>query len=638
MAPSGVKRFRELVLHLAVSGRLLPIQAESESADVSIAEASVLKAEYRAKHKLRPSRSEQPADEIDVGIEIPTHWKWARLGDIACYIQRGKGPTYDEDGSTSVISQKCVQWSGFDFSSARRISDESVKAYGQERFLVKGDILWNSTGTGTAGRVIIYPGIDEKVVADSHLTIVRLTNFVPAYVWCYLISPAIQQRMIPGHEDSMVTGTTNQVELSTAKVFELPIPCPPIAEQELIVAKVNELMALCDQLEVQQAERNRRFPLLSYASHTCFAEAPNDINLNRIFDDTEMVSTAHLRRTIFTLAIQGKLVPQEKEDESVAKLLERIEAERALYSKENGFRMRSENSRSEVAAPTLPLTWRWARLSSLCNAVTDGDHLPPPKSSEGIAFLTIGNVTTGEVVFEGCRLVPKSYYDKLAPFRRPLVGDIVYTVVGATYGRPALVEVSRPFCVQRHIAILKPSKNMDVNFLMLALRSPFVYEQATSSITGTAQPTIPLTALRNFLFPVPPLAEQRRIVAKVGELMALVDSLENQQRQRDQLAEAFAKACIDTFTGTTQLKILEKMKVPKTELVSIVALGENPKSEEKAPLARLLRQHEGKLAAKELWRHSGLTIDSFYMQLKAEIAHGWIKPPLEAQMQVVEEV
>jgi type I restriction enzyme S subunit len=122
--------------------------------------------------------------------------------------------------------------------------------------------------------------------------------------------------------------------------------------------------------------------------------------------------------------------------------------------------------------------------------------------------------------------VPETYFKSLAPYRTPAKGDILYTVVGATYGRPALVETDRDFCVQRHIAILKPAAAMDLSFLVWLLASPLIYDQATRGTTGTAQPTIALRPLRNFTAPVPPLSEQRRIVAKVGELMALCDRLE----------------------------------------------------------------------------------------------------------------
>jgi type I restriction enzyme S subunit len=150
----------------------------------------------------------------------------------------------------------------------------------------------------------------------------------------------------------------------------------------------------------------------------------------------------------------------------------------------------------------------------------------PPKEDSGIAFLTIGNITNGYLDFSNCRFVSRAYFDSLAIYRKPAFGDILYTVVGATFGRPVFVDSEHPFCVQRHIAILKPPTAGNTRFLQMMLASPFSYDQATRSTTGTAQPTIPLRPLRNFLAPVPPLAEQHRIVAKVDELMAICDQLE----------------------------------------------------------------------------------------------------------------
>jgi type I restriction enzyme S subunit len=235
-----------------------------------------------------------------------------------------------------------------------------------------------------------------------------------------------------------------------------------------------------------------------------------------------------LRQTILNLAVRGKLVEQDPADEPAAELLKRIGGEIAAYSKSERI---TQTLPASVEASEqefdLPKGWSWTRLCGLFKVITDGDHQPPPKADHGIAFLTIGNVTTGKLDFEGCRTVPAAYFDALPRYRTPRKGDILYTVVGATYGRPALVETDRPFCVQRHIAIMKPSASMDLRFLLHLLASPMIYDQATKGTTGTAQPTIALRPLRNFVVALPPLAEQHRIVAKVDALMALCDQLES---------------------------------------------------------------------------------------------------------------
>ncbi|TAE88802.1 MAG: restriction endonuclease subunit S, partial [Verrucomicrobia bacterium] len=270
-------------------------------------------------------------------------------------------------------------------------------------------------------------------------------------------------------------------------------------------------------------------------------------------------SIDQLKQTILQLAVMGKLVEQDPRDEPAEKLFAELKAEQKRFVETYKFRAPPAKAVDDSSTPCeLPRTWKWCRMSSLFNAITDGDHLPPPKSYDGVAFLTIGNITTGKLDFEGCRFVPVEYYNSLADFRRPICGDILYTVVGATYGRAAFVGTDQPFCVQRHIAILKPPSCIDVGYLMVLLRAPLTYQQATASTTGTAQPTIPLGNLRNFLAPLPPLAEQRRIVAKVEELMTLCDrlkaTLQTAQTTQLHLADTFTNEALCDKIGTDGLK------------------------------------------------------------------------------------
>jgi type I restriction enzyme S subunit len=459
-------------------------------------------------------------------------------------------------GETLVVSQKCVQWSGFNLAVARTISDESVVNYGEERFLVKGDLLWNSTGTGTAGRIIEFPGGKKRVVTDSHVTVIRLTNFIPAYVRCFIASPVIQQRMEPGGENTLVTGTTNQVELPTSKVAGLPIPCPPVQEQRRIVAKVNELMALCDRLETQQQERQKLFPILSQVSHESFTGAPNAANFDRMFDKLGTVSADDLRKTIRTLAIDGKL-----------------------------FKMRSGQS-----------SWPKLKLKNVCSLITDGEHATPQRTSSGILLATAKNIRDGFLNLTNTDWVSVETAKKCWSRCKPQNDDVLMVCVGATIGRLCLVQNPPDMVLVRSVALLRPNTEIITPaYLDHFLRSPLGQKQIWAGVKQNAQPCLYLGRMNEFELLVPPLAEQRRIVAKVDQLMALVDTLEKQQQERDHLAEIFAKAVVASLTGTQIAEKKEKMKAPKTELISTLQLGTKPKAKDDAPLATLLIKAKGEL-------------------------------------------
>lgn len=176
--------------------------------------------------------------------EIPNNWIWARLGTISEYIQRGKSPKYSSIKLYPVISQKCIQWSGFNTEAIKFITPESIETYGEERFIQIGDILWNSTGTGTIGRLNVYNGELGNyaiAVADSHVTIVRIKKVNNKYVYYYLCSPIIQDDI-----ENRASGTTNQIELNTSTIVNQAIPLPPLPEQKRIVDLIESLFEKLD--------------------------------------------------------------------------------------------------------------------------------------------------------------------------------------------------------------------------------------------------------------------------------------------------------------------------------------------------------------------------------------------------------
>ena len=180
----------------------------------------------------------------EIPFEIPDSWSWVRLNDICSYIQRGKSPKYSLIKKYPVIAQKCNQWSGFSIDKAQFIDPDTLSSYGEERILQDGDLMWNSTGLGTLGRMAIYWSTlnsYELAVADSHVTVIRaMKKFVlPQYLYYYFASNTVQS-VIEDKSD----GSTKQKELATATVKTYLVPIPPLMEQSRIISKIEQLASI----------------------------------------------------------------------------------------------------------------------------------------------------------------------------------------------------------------------------------------------------------------------------------------------------------------------------------------------------------------------------------------------------------
>ena len=216
--------------------------------------------------------------------------------------------------------------------------------------------------------------------------------------------------------------------------------------------------------------------------------------------------------------------------------------------------------------------WEVLKLEDVCNSVTDGDHQAPPKAETGVPFLVISNVNQGVVDLDkASRWVPQSYFDSLKDIRKPLKGDILYTVTGS-YGIPVKVHDDSEFCFQRHIAILKPNHSLvDKEYLFHFLSSSNAFEQATKHATGTAQKTLPLRGLRGFEMAVPSIDEQKEIVRRLGAVFNMANTVEKQYLEaktrtnrltQSILAKAFRGELIPQDpTDEPAEKLLEKIKL-----------------------------------------------------------------------------
>lgn len=163
------------------------------------------------------------------------------------------------------------------------------------------------------------------------------------------------------------------------------------------------------------------------------------------------------------------------------------------------------------------------KLIDCCTFISDGDHLPPPKSERGIPFITISNIENNSIDFEHAMFVPESYYDHLSSTKKAMSGDILYSVVGS-FGIPVYIDFNRKFVFQRHIAILRPNDGIYSKFIYYTMLNPTFYQIADKLAIGAAQRTVTLESLRNIEIEVPPLEIQNnvvRILSKIDDKIAL---------------------------------------------------------------------------------------------------------------------
>ncbi|MGB0723309.1 MAG: restriction endonuclease subunit S [Gammaproteobacteria bacterium] len=557
----GIQKLRELILELAIRGQLVPHDPDGQPASELLDEIARQKVDLVANKEIKKAKSLPALSSDDEFFDLPRNWCWARLQDLATYIQRGKGPKYSENGRVLVVSQKCVQWSGFDLERARRVDDSSLSAYQKERFLKKRDLLWNSTGTGTVGRVnVLDIETDGSLVADSHVTVIRPIGMNSNFLWCCLAAPGVQLRIDPDHEQSLVSGTTKQVELNTSSVIALPVPVPPLAEQHRIVAKVDELMALCDQLEQQQTDSREAHQtlvetLLNTLTQAADFEATQQAwqRIAEHFDTlfTTEASIDQLKQTVLQLAVTGKLVSQSESEKPAEDLLDQIESVQRILVDDGALKKIKKlgDPTAEECAFSAPKGWRWVKFGSLAEFI-NGDRSKnyPNKSeyvTEGVAW-----INTGHIEPEGCltatemNFITREKFDSLRSGKiKP--GDLVYCLRGATFGKTAFVDPYSEGAIASSLMIIRPFVTETNSYIYKYLISPFGKAQLFRFDNGSAQPNLSANSVGLYVFPLPPLEEQHRIVAKVDELMALCDALKARLQEAQTTQVHLADAVVE---------------------------------------------------------------------------------------------
>jgi type I restriction enzyme S subunit len=540
----GIKKLRELILELAVRGKLVTQDPNDEPARVLLEKIAREKARLIKEGKLK---KQEPLPEItgdEKSFELPHGWEWVRLGNVG---ETNIGLTYSpkdiSDIGTPVLRSNNVQKGKLDLNDLVRVNIEIKNSV----IVQEGDLLSCARNGSKAlvGKTAQVTGLSEEMAFGAFMAIFR--SIVNDYVLHFINSPLFRKMI-----DDVNTTTINQITQNNLKTTMFPLP--PLTEQHRIVAKVDELMAMCDQLEQQQTDSNATHQTLV---ETLLATLTNVNNQDefaeawqRIADHFDMLFTTehsieHLKQTILQLAVMGKLVPQDPNDEPGSVLLKKIANEKARLIKEGKIKkqVRMTEIRDDENPFELPEGWIWQRLGNIGYTQTGGT---PSKNNENyfgndVPFIKPGDIYPTHVNYSNESL---SFAGQEALGRTAPSGSILMVCIG-TIGKCNFIDRDSSFNQQ----INSISPHIDVTkFLLLTLRSNYFQTIAWERSSSTTIAILNKGKWMDIVLPIPPLAEQHRIVNKVDELIAVCDTLtarlNEAQAIKIQLADAIVERAV----------------------------------------------------------------------------------------------
>lgn len=625
-APGGVSRIREMIYYLAVTARLSVQEERDGDAHTLLAQIEVERHRRIAEKCFKRSpKFENSSGTYDENLpDLPSSWTWTRLVDIGEISPRNVGD--DEEMASFVSMSSISERHGVAVTPEARPWGKVKKGY---THFANGDVcVAKITPCFENGKAAVFEELPNKVGAGTtELHVVRvLPGVEPSYIYVFLRSPFFRSV-----GEKYMTGTAGQKRLPSEFFATRAFPLPPIEEQKRIVDKVDELMVLCDELEAQQQERERRFPVLSRATHTRFAEAPSIGNLDAIFDQIGDLSCEDMRRTILDMAVKGMFTSLDQNTKPAKELLADIRTQQ----------IESRNTRKKVLGsggqnePELGITqrvppgWAMATVSQVILEIQTGPFGSSLHKSDytegGTPVINPASLIDGGIVPIASMAVGEAVLERLSTFKMR-TGDIVLARRGEM-GRCAVVTEREDgwLCGTGSIVLRLPS-SIHPPFLALCLGSPSSRSYLGGESVGATMRNLNQSILLRMPILLPPTTEQQFIVTKAQALMDLVDQLQTKQNRRNGIASKFAQSFTSHITGYTAHQN-EIMKTPKSKLVSNIKMVKKPKVSDEAILANILEKQDGKLSAKSLWKRSGLEIDAFYQQLRTEIAAGWIAEP-----------
>lgn len=479
------------ILQLAVQGKLVEQRAEEGTARELLEQIKLEKDQLIKDKKIKKSKPLPEITEDEIPFEIPESWKWVRLIDLCSLISDGthKTPTYVEYG-VPFISVKDISSGVMDFSNVKYITQEEHQKLISRCKPEMNDVLL--CRIGTLGKAI-------KICTDKEFSIfvsLGLLKLIEADVADYIVHVINSGYGYRWIDDNKVGGGTHTNKINLDTLRGMPIPVPPLEEQHRIVAKIEEILPYIDQYDKAYTKLetfNKKFP-------------------------------ENMKKSILQMAMQGKLVEQRSEEGTADELYEQIVAEKVQLIKDG--KIKKEKPLLEIAEDEIPFqipsSWKWVRFSEVMD-VRDGTHDSPKYIETGIPLVTSKNISGGGLNFSNVKYISREDADKINERSKVDTGDILFAMIGSI-GNPVIVNKDREFCV-KNVALFKnyDKSKMCIEYVYWFLyREQYIMKKVAS---GGVQSFISLKVFRNYLFPLPPLEEQKRIVAKIEKLLSYCDQL-----------------------------------------------------------------------------------------------------------------
>lgn len=502
--PDGINKIRELILSLAMQGKLVPQDPKDEPASELIKEIEAEKKKLIKEGKMRSQKLLASIAPEEIPYELPNGWEWVRLNTIAEYNGRDNVGPKEISPETWVLDLEDIEKTTSKILRRAVYSDRQSKS--TKSVFYRGDVLYGK----------LRPYLDKVVVADKDgVCTTEIVPIVPSQgIDAHYLRWLLKRPSFIKHVNELSYGV-KMPRLGTMDALKSIHPLPPITEQKRIVAKIDELMALCDKLEEERKARDSKRIKINTAAVNQLVSAADKSDFNkswkfieRNFDDIYSVreNVDELKKAILQLAVMGKLVPQNSTDEPASELIKKIEAEKNKLIKEG--KMRSQKPLAPIAPEEMPYElpegWEWIRLPE--------------------TYLSIGSKFN--------QLQTKDY-GEFGDI--PIIDQGKSFIAGYSNLKEKILHIDDPVIVfgdhTKHI------KYIDFNFIIGAdgvkvlcpyslIYSRFFYFVLKSFDLTDRGYARHFKVLNEKLFPVPPLNEQKCIVAKIDELIALCDKLD----------------------------------------------------------------------------------------------------------------